>query len=149
MKTENDDVPLLTHHAESDSSCCRFFKKFKQNVLPTKFDVYHLFITAVSLMGACAALSAMVAEAAQEAICDTRSNNTCDYFFPNATTDQLHDLSDMSHDVFNSIISSGTLLGAVASVIIPIATLSLAVCIKQRMSTNEQRSIDEHSVNFK
>lgn len=136
-----ESSPLLS---SSNHRCCQLFSKFRKNVLPTKFDLYQLLITASTLIAGCAFAVWSIADSVSRDICSSElSYGTCGDYFSGASPEQRDQLAKFSDKVYNSMMSIGIMLGIITALSVAVGTMAVGTCIKHRMSRKIDNRINE------
>lgn len=136
-KKENKDSQQLLFKRSETKSCCNFFKKFRENVFPSKRDIYNLIvINILSIAGGCF-LTWLCSIGTSNEICQTQADGQCSNY-PNVTNEhELHELLNVSKDAYNGMMSTGIILSFVFSLGITLSMMTLAASIKYCTSRKE------------
>lgn len=150
-KQSNETSPLKNRdkidYTKSPNLCMRFFRKFKEYVLPTYWDTYLLTAIWASLSATSIIIDWFNASIVKITICATpqptvdnpNPNYLCENFSEIDDIHAQHELSDLADDVYDAMMWSGSTITLFTSLVFAAAIMTIYAGAKYCTTRNQNK----------
>lgn len=144
----HDDAQTVSHHNSHSSACARLFNRFKENVLPTRYEVGSLIGISLAFIALGSLTMWLTRTMAYSAIClndgqfDQQlivpNNTICNGTFPTLHQSDAKEIQGLAEEVQSNMLAVGISLILIAGTAISVCAMSTIACVKGRVSARHE-----------